>query len=304
MLDGVLIVHKPAGVTSHDVVDFARRLLGGVKAGHCGTLDPAATGVLLVCLGKATRLAEYLMGGRKVYRARILLDRRTDTGDLEGEVTGRFEPAGGAPDEARIDRALELFRGGLLQRPHRVSAVRVNGKRLYEHARSKSAGGDAPEAKPRPIVIHRLQRLSFEYPRLELEVECSAGTYIRQLAEDLGEALGLGGCLENLVRTRSGPAVLADARTPFELASLAARGAIGDAIVPAKRLLESFGEARVEGAALAQVSHGAPLSRADVTDFLEPRDQDLVKLIAAGDALVAIYRLTSTDRLEPCKVLI
>ena len=302
-VDGILNVHKPVGVTSHDVVDFVRKLLGkGARVGHCGTLDPAASGVLAVCLGKATRLAEYLVSGRKEYRASMLLDRRTGTGDLDGEVVSTHEPGpGGPPSRETVLGASARFVGELMQRPHRVSAVRVEGRRLYERVR---AGEPDVQAAERPIRIYRLEILDYRWPCLDVTVECSAGTYIRQLAEDLGTALGTGGCLARLVRTRVDALALEDALTPGGLAGLVVRGELERAVLPAAGLLRGFGEARLLPESIERVSHGQRLSPKDLASFEPPTGPELVKVMSPDDRLLAIYRPGPGELLEPCKVLI
>jgi len=195
---GILNINKPAGLTSHDVVARVRRWTGQRKVGHAGTLDPLATGVLLVCLGPATRLAEYLMAGRKVYRAVVYLGVETDTYDADGVVLR----SGPLPDLTldQIGRALAGFQGAVEQVPPPYSAVRHKGVRLYRLARQ----GTLLHAAARPVEIEAIQLLAWETPHLTLEVTCSPGTYIRSLAHDLGGALGTGGHVSELTRLASG----------------------------------------------------------------------------------------------------
>lgn len=205
---GFLNVNKPAGITSHSVVAHIRRLSGrGVKVGHAGTLDPAATGVLPVALGTATRLIEYLAGASKGYRAEICLGVTTTTDDAEGEPLEK-RPVPPLEREA-VETALAPFRGTILQIPPMYAAVHHGGKRLYELARA----GQTVERTPRPVTIDRLElrQLSTSPPHLVLDIVCGKGTYIRSLARDIGETLGCGGHLQNLVRTFVGPFFLDDA---------------------------------------------------------------------------------------------
>ena len=192
------MIDKPAGPTSHGCVAAVRRAYGLKRVGHGGTLDPAVTGVLPIALGPATRLLPYLQGD-KVYRAVVQLGVRTSSDDLEGEVLERRPPP--PLDTNALETALAGFRGAILQRPPAVSAVHVGGERAYVRARR----GEAVELEPRPITIHRLELLGWDpaVARLELEVRCSAGTYIRSLARDLGELLGCGGALARLRRTET-----------------------------------------------------------------------------------------------------
>jgi len=195
---GFLVLDKPAGLSSHGCVARVRRAYGLKRVGHGGTLDPAVTGVLPIALGPATRLLPYL-SGNKTYRGVVQLGVRTDSDDLEGEVLERQQPP--QLSSTDLEAALELFRGLIQQRPPAISAVHVNGQRAYKLARA----GEQVELQARPVSLHRLELLNWDpvLGRLELEVACSAGTYIRSLARDLGEALGCGGCLAQLQRTEA-----------------------------------------------------------------------------------------------------
>lgn len=211
-LSGILNVDKPPGMTSHDVVDEVRRLVGQRKVGHAGTLDPMATGVLLVCLGKATRVAEYLMKGRKRYRATVVLGTTTDTYDAEGQITS----SGGDADftRAEVEAALSPFVGSIEQVPPMYSAIKREGQPLYQLARQ----GKTVERSPRPIEIDAIELLDWTSPALSIEVACSPGTYIRSLAHDLGQHLGSGAHLASLVRLSSGHFTLEDATSLDRLA--------------------------------------------------------------------------------------
>jgi tRNA pseudouridine55 synthase len=211
-LSGILNVDKPPAMTSHDVVDEIRRLVGQRKVGHAGTLDPMATGVLLVCLGKATRVAEYLMTGRKRYRATVVLGTTTDTYDADGQITS----SGGQADFARteVEAALSRFVGSIEQVPPMYSAIKREGQPLYQLARQ----GKTVERSPRPVEIDALELLDWTPPALSIEVACSPGTYIRSLAHDLGQHLGSGAHLASLVRLSSGRFILEDATSLDRLA--------------------------------------------------------------------------------------
>lgn len=197
-MDGILNINKPKGLTSFKVVAIVKRLSGEKHAGHAGTLDPEATGVLPVCLGQGTRIIEYLMATTKTYRARIEFGTATDTYDSSGRVT-RCGDAGDL-NRRRVTDALEAFRGTIEQTPPMYSAVKHQGRPLYKLARA----GITIERKSRTAVIHRLELLSWRRPVAVVDVECSKGTYIRSLAHDLGEHLGCGAHLKSLVRTRYG----------------------------------------------------------------------------------------------------
>jgi tRNA pseudouridine55 synthase len=207
-LSGFLNIDKPAGMTSHDVVNRVRRIVKQKQVGHAGTLDPMATGVMVVAIGRATRLLRFLADD-KSYVATIKLGQVTDTDDVEGKTIAEDERAvSSPPSQEEIQKALEQFSGDIEQIPPFYSAIHVDGKRLYELARSGQA---PPEIKARPVTIHKLDLLSYVPPNVVIRVHCSKGTYIRSIARDLGQTLGLGGCLAALVRETSGRFKLADA---------------------------------------------------------------------------------------------
>ncbi len=220
---GLLIVDKPAGMTSHDVVARIRRLAGTRRVGHAGTLDPMATGVLVIGLDKATRLLGHLTLTDKVYQATIRLGQATDTGDAEGTVTGGA-PASGLPPAA-VRAAAAALTGPIEQVPPAVSAIKVGGRRSYQLARE----GAPPVHKPRPVTVWSFTvgdvRRAGDLLDVDAEVRCSSGTYIRALARDMGEALGVGGHLIMLRRTQVGPYGLSAAHRLEDLAGAAAGGA-------------------------------------------------------------------------------
>lgn len=222
-MDGVLIVDKPCGMTSHDVVDYLRRAAGLKEVGHAGTLDPAAGGVLLCLFGRATRLTPYLHALPKAYRGVIQFGIRTDTQDADGEVF--YQKSAPHLTLEQVRAAAESFKGRILQTPPMFSALRVQGKKLHELARE---GKEVPR-EPRPVHIYALEILSLEpgdYPTAAFEVECSKGTYVRTLASDLGDALGVGAHLKQLTRIAISNFRLEDACSLEELtdrASIQAR---------------------------------------------------------------------------------
>lgn len=208
---GFLNINKPAGMTSHDVVARLRRVLRLRKLGHAGTLDPLATGVLVLCVGPATRLSEYVMRGDKRYLAIVRPGVSTATYDAEGEALDRRD-ASGLQREAVLE-ALDGFRGEQEQLPPMYSAVKQDGRKLYELARA----GETVTRRPRRVSIHSLELVDWSPPTFTLELTCSAGTYVRSLAHDLGQALGTGAHLAALTRTASGAFRLQDASTPEEV---------------------------------------------------------------------------------------
>ena len=224
-LDGILVIDKPIGPTSHDIVGLVRRLSATKRVGHGGTLDPFASGVLPVFLGRATRIVEFHLADRKAYRATICFGSSSTTDDLEGEMT---PAAGPAPDRARVEGAFPDFTGTISQRPPAYSAIKVGGRRAYAVAR---AGGTL-ELKKREVVIEELTLVSWDdsepdRPIAILDVVCSAGTYIRALARDLGERLGSAAYLGALRRTAAGPFAEADAIPLDRVRDGRGRGAIG-----------------------------------------------------------------------------
>jgi tRNA pseudouridine55 synthase len=206
-IDAVLVVDKPLGLTSFDVVRRVRHAAGARRVGHGGTLDPAASGVLPVCLGEATKLAQFLLDADKQYDFVVCFGIETDTDDAAGTVTARHDA--GAVDEAAVRRALEPFRGAISQAPPSYSALKRAGRPLYDYARA----GEVVVVAPRPVVVHELELRSFDGPgAVAMTMRCSKGTYVRALARDLGRALGVGAHVTALRRTRSGPFSLAEAR--------------------------------------------------------------------------------------------
>lgn len=220
---GVLNVHKPEGVTSRDVVNCVQRVTRQIarplKLGHAGTLDPMATGVLLVCLGKATRLISILQASPKTYVAEFTLGQTSNTDDSTGEIQVSDWPSGEIA-LATIKAALQTFVGAIEQVPPQFSAVKVDGRRAYAKARR----GEAMQLRAKTVQVHRIDILHYEWPRLALSIECGSGTYIRSIARDLGEALGCGGLMSALQRTRIGQFDIATAVSPDDITVAALPG--------------------------------------------------------------------------------
>lgn len=201
---GLLNIDKPQGITSHDVVAAVRRGTGIKKVGHAGTLDPIATGVLIICVGNATRLSQYVMDHDKVYHATLRLGIDTDTYDVEGTIVQTSE---NTISQNEVEAILPKFRGDVQQIPPMYSAIKKDGKKLYELARE----GKTIEREPRPVTIHELDIMRWDFPEVDLHVKCTAGTYIRSLAHDIGQETGLGGHLTALRRVSSGDFHVEDA---------------------------------------------------------------------------------------------
>ncbi|MCP3676716.1 MAG: tRNA pseudouridine(55) synthase TruB [Deltaproteobacteria bacterium] len=228
-LAGVLVIDKPGGMTSHDVVMRVRRILGVKKVGHTGTLDPMATGLLPLCIGGATKIARFIEGGEKEYRATIKFGVETDTYDAEGKVVAASDTSG--VSEEMVVEALAQFRGKIQQIPPMYSAVKIGGTPLYKLARK----GITVEREPKEVEISAIDVEEFTMPLLTMKITCSKGTYIRTLCHDLGRAVGCGAHLVALRRTRSGYFSIHDAITLD-----ADKGEIVDRIVPPKGVIAKF----------------------------------------------------------------
>ena len=298
-MDGILVADKPAGPTSHDVVALVRRLAATKRVGHGGTLDPFASGVLPLFLGRATRVVEYHLGDRKRYRATVCFGASSTTDDLEGELTPSDTPP---PDREAVEVALEPFRGSILQRPPAYSAIKVAGRRAYAMARA----GAAVELAPREVTIHRLELVSWDgsdpsRPIAVLDVDCSAGTYVRSLARDVGEATGNAAYLGALVRTASGPFTL-DGAQPIDRVREAAAdgpGALAALLLPIDAGLEALPEVVLDPAGVTAVSRGQ-----FVRATLPPGAADApIRVRDATGRLVAIATVRD-GRLAPDKVLV
>ena len=269
--DGLVVVDKPAGMTSHDVVGRCRRIFGQKKVGHAGTLDPDATGVLLVGLGRATRLMQYMTGLTKAYTTDIVLGAATTTLDDSGEVTGTWDMSAVSIDEARA--ATAKLTGTIEQIPPMVSAVKVGGRRLYQMARE----GIEVERAPRTVTVTRFDLEPAGDGVLRATIECSSGTYVRVLADDLGRLLGGGAHVRNLRRTAVGPWRESDA--------VALEDVGPDRVVPPVDMLPWLEAAAVDGEMEAQVGHGRPLSKED----LGATGEGPWRVIGSGGELLAVY---------------
>jgi tRNA pseudouridine55 synthase len=275
-VDGVLVVDKPAGPTSHDVVDRARRALGTRRIGHTGTLDPFATGVLVLCVGRATRLARFLAAGEKAYRARVRLGFATSTDDSTGEPLAparRVEVTA-----AELARALAGLVGSFDQVPPAFSARQVGGRRMYELARR----GDAVVRAATPVTVHALELVSREGDTIELDVRCSAGTYVRALARDLGERLGTCGHLSALRRTRSGGFDLSQAVPADRLEEEKAR------LIPLSRLLPELPAVTVGAEGRQRIAHGRELAPEHVVAAFPSAGVGRVRIVGEDGELLGL----------------
>ena len=273
--DGILNLHKSRGPTSHDVVARVRRLTGVRRVGHAGTLDPLATGVLLVCIGRATRVSEYLMAGRKVYRARVRLGVATETYDAEGQVTAESPVEAG---RAQVEAALAQFRGQITQLPPMYSAVKHKGTPLYRLARQ----GISVEREPRQIEIFRLELTEWAPPECVLELTCSRGTYVRSLAHDLGQILGCGAHLAGLVRLASGGFWLEEAVTLDEFAQAAAEERWPDLLHPLDAALTHFPALHLDAGSARRLCQGQAVANG------ERRGGGLVRVYGPDEVFLAL----------------
>ena len=275
MIDGLLVINKPPGLTSHDVVQHVRRWAKQRRVGHLGTLDPLATGVLPLALGEATKLSQLLTHGRKVYRGEIALGVGTTTYDREGDVLAQND--GPWPGRDTLEKALEPFRGEIQQVPPPYSALKRGGEASYRRARR----GEQVELDPRPVTIYRLELTDYAPPRVALEVECSAGTYLRSLAHDLGESLGTAGHLAELCRTRSGPFRLDQA---IALDDLEGRDPLDEAVVRPMAAATGLPSFDVDARTARRVGQGVQLGRHEVRGA---PPEGLIQLVR-GERLVAL----------------
>jgi tRNA pseudouridine55 synthase len=281
-MDGIIVVDKAAGWTSHDVVDRIRRLAETRKVGHLGTLDPMATGVLPLVLGRATRLAQFFMRSDKVYDARVRFGYSTNTYD--GEGTAISDPVEPVLTREMIEQKLNAFRGEFLLRPPPVSAKKVQGTPAYRLARRQIE----VELKPVPVQVYELKLVEWQRPEAKLSVHCSAGTYVRTIAHELGEALGCGAYLSALRRLRVGDFALEQAHSLDELTSLSRQGRLHDTLIPASALLPDFPSVIVDDTTASQVRQGRdfPVSalRAGAGDRYVKALSTEGRLVAIGEA--------------------
>lgn len=239
MINGILNVYKERGYTSHDVVARLRGIVGQKKVGHTGTLDPDAEGVLPVCLGKATKVCDFLTDKDKVYEAVLLLGKETDTQDVTGTVRKEQEADCSVQE---IEEAVLSFTGAYDQIPPMYSALKVQGKKLCDLARK----GIEVERKARTVTIHQIEILEMKLPRITMRVHCSKGTYIRTLCHDIGQKLGCGGCMESLKRVRSAGFVLEDAKTLDEIENCKKEGRLQEILYPPDYVFSSIEKGTVK----------------------------------------------------------
>ena len=281
LVSGILNIDKPTGMTSHDVVAYVRRLISQRRVGHAGTLDPMATGVLLLCLGQATRVAEYLMAGRKKYLAVVRLGVATDTYDAEGSITQTVEAFALSREE--IEEASSTFQGQIQQVPPPYSAIRRQGRRLYELARR----GIPVQVPPRRVELDEIKLLAWDAPQVTLQITCSPGTYIRSLAHDLGQVLKVGGHLTALRRLASGNWRVEEAVNLDDLTAAVQAGAWLHLMHPIDAALQDLDRVDLSVDLAQRVSQG------QAVELKARPETNLARAYAPGDTLVAILKPSS-----------
>jgi tRNA pseudouridine55 synthase len=290
---GVLILDKPSGITSRALVDRVACLFPRIKVGHAGTLDPLASGILIICVGTATRLVGTIQELAKSYRTVVRLGARSDTLDADGRVVEEACPR--VPDREEIDQAMPRFLGQIDQLPPEYSAVKVKGRRAYDLARA----GRTVELAPRSVRIDRIAVGRYVWPRLELEIDCGSGTYIRSVARDLGAALGCGGYVEKLARIRVGPFTLREAVGPDDLSS----ESIDRYLRPALDAVPNLPRLRLGPSELEAVAHGRRLATSAIGGARIPDGR--VALIDSAGKLIALGDVVQEEGwCQPRKVLI
>lgn len=289
MINGIIIVNKETGFTSHDVVAKLRGICGQKKIGHTGTLDPAATGVLPVCLGSGTKLCDMLTDRDKEYVAELLLGVETDTQDTTGSVL-RESPV--TVTEEEVSRACLSFLGDYDQIPPMYSALKVDGKKLYELARA----GKEVERKARRVGILELEILEMRLPVVKLRVVCSKGTYIRTLCSDIGQKLGCGGAMQSLQRTKAGRFRLEDALTLGELQQLKDSGELERVVQPVDSLFEETPALRVTAEAARLLENGNALFPAQFAETVTPEPERWVRVYRPDGRFAGIYAYEEQKR--------
>jgi len=284
MIHGVINIHKEKGYTSHDVVAKLRGIVGQKKIGHTGTLDPDATGVLPVCLGKATKLCDMLTDKNKTYETVMLLGIETDTQDISGNVL--CENSTDKLEEEGVKKAILSFVGDYMQVPPMYSALKVNGKKLYELARE----GIEVERKARPVTILEIQIKEINLPRVRMEVSCSKGTYIRTLCHDIGEKLGCGACMEELIRTRVSRFKLEDSLTLSQVQELKEAGDLDKILVPIDEMFSDYEAITLKEEYMSFVYNGNTFMPKHVKQYIELVDGKMVRVYDDKGNFIAIYK--------------
>jgi len=290
VVDGVLLLDKPAGITSSAAVQRVRRLFRAQKVGHTGTLDPMATGLLPICLGEATKFSHLLLGADKAYLATMRLGITTSTGDLEGVVTARRDVR---VTDAAIGQALKALTGEILQTPPMYSAVKHEGQRLYKLART---GAEVPR-EPRAIVIRRLELVGLDRNELTVMVICSKGTYVRVLAEDLGRALGCGACLSRLSRDAVGDFRLSDGAVTLERLEQSEPGERDALLLPQDALVSTLPRVDLDPRTALRLSQGQSVT------YGAARSLGLARVYGPGGAFMGVAEVVANGEIVPRRLV-
>jgi tRNA pseudouridine55 synthase len=300
-VNGILVVDKPTGITSYDVVRELKPGMGGVKIGYLGTLDPLATGVLPILLGEGTKLVPFLEEGMKVYEATILLGVTTDTQDKDGRILNAVDVGGYDLSHKRVEEIMQRFRGKVRQLPPMYSALKHGGKPLYKLAR----GGEEVQRAPREVEINEVQITEFDPPSLGLHIECSKGTYIRTLAHDIGEQLGCGAHLTALRRTRNGPFSVKDALPLADIKALLNKGKLKERILSLSQAMSFLPAVAVGDANALLIRNGQTISLEAFPHRPEDVGRAVRVLLNQGGGLVAVGELQRGEEgivLRPLRV--
>lgn len=284
MVHGVINIYKEKGYTSHDVVAKLRGIIGQKKIGHTGTLDPDATGVLPVCLGKATKLCDMLTDKNETYETILLLGKVTDTQDISGTVIS--ESSTDALTVEEVTKAVLSFVGDYMQVPPMYSALKVNGKKLYELARE----GVVIERNARPVTIFDIQIKDIDLPRVRMEVSCSKGTYIRTLCHDIGEKLGCGACMEALVRTKVSRFELGDSLTLSKVQEMKDAGRLEEILVPIDKMFSEYEAVTLKEEYLPLIYNGNVFLPKHLDKHTALEDGKKVRVYDNRNQFIAIYR--------------
>lgn len=291
MINGIVNIYKEKGYTSHDVVAVLRKVIGQKKIGHTGTLDPDATGVLPVCLGRATKVCELLTDHDKTYEALLLLGKTTDTQDISGEVLEERDPGNLTEEEVRS--CIESFIGEYDQIPPMYSALKVNGKKLYELARE----GKTVERKSRKVQIHGIRILEMNLPHVRIEVDCSKGTYIRTLCHDIGEKLQVGGCMEELERTKVGRFLKKDAVTLDEVRQKMEQGEGAELFTPLDQIFAELPAVTVTDAKAWMSYNGNDLPERFLLEKEAWTDGQEVRVYDSRKNFIGLYQYRAPKKL-------
>ena len=291
MINGIVNIYKEKGYTSHDVVAVLRKVVGQKKIGHTGTLDPDATGVLPVCLGRATKVCELLRDHDKTYEALLLLGKTTDTQDISGEVLEERNPGNLTEEEVRS--CIESFIGEYDQIPPMYSALKVNGKKLYELARE----GKTVERKSRKVQIHGIRILEMNLPHVRMEVDCSKGTYIRTLCHDIGEKLQVGGCMEELERTKVGRFLKEDAVTLDEVRQKMEQGEGAELFTPLDQIFAELPAVTVTDAKAWMSYNGNDLPERFLLEKEAWTDGQEVRVYDSRKNFIGLYQYRAPKKL-------